>query len=205
MSQAFFEARTDRNRIGFYGDLRLSALDKVTASLYHIGVQARYPDIVLDLTNLSSIMPSVVPALASYLRYLTQQKKIDYTLVQPRNSSVASRVRELGLAHYIDYRKFEKPRLKSSKPAVMQFYNMDDCIAVTDKIINNTIRTIRLEREHIAALEWAVTEITDNVLNHSGSPIGGFAIYHRVPRTNIVEFPLCSRHLFSTDKLVPMS
>lgn len=33
-----------------------------------------------------------------------------------------------------------------------------------------------------------MTEITDNVLNHSSSPVGGFAIYDRIPRTNIVEF-----------------
>ena len=37
-------------------------------------------------------------------------------------------------------------------------------------------------------MEWAVSEITDNVLNHSQSPVGGFAIFQRVPRTNIVEF-----------------
>lgn len=183
----FFEARINRNRIELYGDLRLSYLDQVVASLHQLGVQARYPDIVLDMSNVGSILPSVVPPVAAYLRYLTQQHKIDYTLIQPRNGLVAARVRDFGLAHYIDYRKFEKPRLKSTNPAVMQFYNMDDCILATDKIINNTIRTIRLDREHIAALEWAVTEITDNVLNHSGSPVGGFAIYDRIPRTNIVE------------------
>ena len=70
----------------------------------------------------------------------------------------------------------------------MQFYNMEDCIAVTDKIINNTLRTVPIDRKHMAALEWAVAEVTDNLLNHSQSPVGGFAIYHRVPRTNIIEF-----------------
>ncbi len=188
MAQTFFECRYDRNRVELHGDLRLGVLDNLTHALHHIAVEARYPDIVIDMGNLSSIMPSVVPPIASYCRYLTQQYKIDYTLIQPRNAGLAARVSSLGLAHYIDYRKYEKPRLKSSKPAVMQFHNLEECIAATDKIINNTIRTIKLEREHISALEWAVTEITDNVLNHSNSPVGGFAIYHRVPRTNIVEF-----------------
>lgn len=188
MSQTFFQTRFDKNRVELYGDLRLSGLDSIVHALHQIGVLARYPDITLDMGNISSIMPSVVPPLAAYLRYLTQQHKIEYTLVQPRNSNVAARVRDLGLAHYVDFRKFEKPRLKSSSPAVMQFYNMEDCIAATDKIINNTVRTVNLSREHIAALEWAVTEITDNVLNHSSSPVGGFAIYQRVPKTSIVEF-----------------
>lgn len=184
----FFQAKSDRNRIELYGDLRLGSLDSVISALHQVGIQARYPDIVLDFRNLSSILPSVVPPLSAYLRFLTQQHKVDYTFIQPQNPTIAARIRDFGLAHYIDYRKFEKPKLKSSSPAVMQFYNMEDCIAVTDKIINNTIRTIRLDRSHIAALEWAVTEITDNVLNHSKSPVGGFAIYDRIPRTNIVEF-----------------
>lgn len=188
MSQTFFEVRSDRNRIELYGDLRLNGLDGIVGSLHQIGVLARYPDIVLDMGNVSSIMPSVIPPLASYLRYLTQQHKIDYTLVLPRNQTAAGKIKDLGLAHYIDYRKFEKPRLKSSSPAVMQFYNMEDCIATTDKIVNNTLRTVELSRKHLAALEWAVTEITDNVLNHSQSPVGGFAIYHRIPRTSIIEF-----------------
>jgi anti-sigma regulatory factor (Ser/Thr protein kinase) len=188
LAQTFFDIRFDRNRIELFGDMRLNYLDQVTSALYQIGVQARYPDITLNLRNVTSILPSMVPPLAAYLRYLTQQYKIDYTLIQPQNQNVANRIINLGLAHYIDYRRFEKPGLRSAKPTVMQFYNLEDCIAVTDKIINNTIRTIKLSRTHIAALEWAVTEITDNVLNHSQSPIGGFAIYHHVPRTNIVEF-----------------
>lgn len=188
MAQTFFDVRIDRNRIELYGDLRLSGLDGIVSALHQIGILARYPDITFDMSNVSSVLPSVMPPLAAYLRYLTQQHKIEYTFVQSRNQTVATKIRDLGLAHYIDFRKFEKPRMKSSTPAIMQFYNMEDCIATTEKIINNTLRTIDLSRNHLAALEWAVTEITDNVLNHSQSPVGGFAIYHRIPRTNIIEF-----------------
>lgn len=188
LTQTFFDARSDRNRIEVYGDLRLGCLDELTSALHQVAVQARYPDVILDFSNLTSVIASVAAPLSAYLRYLTQQHKIDYTYIQPRNSQIKNRLVEIGLAHYIDFRKFEKPRLTSSKPVVMQFYNMEDCIAVTDKIINNIIRTIKLDRQHISALEWAVAEITDNVLNHSNSPVGGFAIYQRVPKTNIVEF-----------------
>jgi anti-sigma regulatory factor (Ser/Thr protein kinase) len=188
VAQTFFDVRFDRSRIELYGDLRLGGLDSVTLALHQVAVQARYPDVTLDFSNVSSITASVVPPLAAYLRYLTQQHKVEYTYIQPRNQILKARLRDIGLAHYIDFRKFEKPRLKSSGSVVMQFYNLEDCIAVTDKIINNTVRTIKLERQHIAALEWAVTEITDNVLNHSRSPVGGFAIYQRIGKSNIVEF-----------------
>jgi hypothetical protein len=45
-----------------------------------------------------------------------------------------------------------------------------------------------MNRQNIAALEWAVNEITDNVLSHSRSHIGGFLICGKVPNHNILEF-----------------
>lgn len=188
--RTFFDVKFAYNRIEMYGDLRLNGLDDITHALHHIGVQARYPDIVLDMTNVTSVMPSVAAPLAAYLRYLTQQYKIDYTFIQPRNGAVASRIRDIGLAHYIDFRNFDKPKSNSSKPAIMQFFNTEQCMSVTDKILNSVIRTIRLDRENIAALEWAVNEMADNVINHAQSPVGGFAIHSRVHKTNIVEFTI---------------
>ena len=85
MAQVFFDIKVNRNRIDMYGDLRLQSLDSLTSTLYQIAVKARYPDVVLDMSNLSSITDSVVPPVAAYLRYLTQQYKVDYSLVMPRN------------------------------------------------------------------------------------------------------------------------
>ena len=72
----------------------------------------------------------------------------------------------------------------------MQFLNNAECDAVTDKIVNSVLRTVKLSRQHIAALEWAISEIADNVLNHSRSPVGGFAIYNKIRNTNIVEITI---------------
>ncbi len=170
-----------------FGDLRLSSLDKLTAALHREVVIARYPDIVLDLENLASITHSVIPPLVSYLRYLTQQHKVDYSFVQPRNGPLRERLKNLGMSHYIDYRRFDKPNLKSSSPCVMQFLTNGECDTVTDKVINSVLRSAQLSRQHIAALEWAVSEITDNVINHSQSPVGGFAIFNKIKNTNIIE------------------
>ena len=174
-------------QIQVFGDLRLGSLDYLTAALHREAVIARYPDIVLDLENLSSITHSVVPPLVSYLRYLTQQYKVDYSFIQPRNGALRERLKMLGVSHYIDYRRFDKPNPKSANPYVMQFLNTGECDSVTDKVINSVLRSAKLSRQHIAALEWAVSEITDNVINHSQSPVGGFAIFNKLRNTNIIE------------------
>ena len=43
----------------------------------------------------------------------------------------------------------------------------------------------------MAALEWAINEITDNVLNHASSPIGGLVQLTTKSKSNIVEFAVC--------------
>ena len=186
----FFNVNSNAGDIKVFGDLRLSSLDKLTSALHREAVVARYPDIRLDFENLASITHSVIPPLASYLRYLTQQHKVDYSFIQPRDGPLRERLINIGLGHYIDYRRFEKPSPKSSNPCVMQFLNNAECDAVTDKIVNSVLRTVKLSRQHIAALEWAISEIADNVLNHSRSPVGGFAIYNKIRNTNIVEITI---------------
>ena len=44
------------------------------------------------------------------------------------------------------------------------------------------------ERNQLKALEWAINEITDNVLNHSDSPIGGIVQIQSIPTKNRVSF-----------------
>jgi anti-sigma regulatory factor (Ser/Thr protein kinase)/anti-anti-sigma regulatory factor len=183
----FLKVNNHHGHIQLFGDLRLGSLDHLMAAMHREAVIARYPDITLDLENLSSITHSVIPPFASYLRYLTQQHKVDYHLIQPRDGLLRDRLKRLGLNHYIDFRRFEKPNVKSSTPALMQFLNTAECDAVTDKIVNSVLRTAKLGRPQMAALEWAVNEITDNVINHSQSTVGGFAIFHKVRNTNIIE------------------
>ncbi|MBU7590658.1 MAG: DUF4325 domain-containing protein [Sphingopyxis terrae] len=184
----FCDVRTDFNRISVFGDLRLQWLDRFTYNLDYVVNKARYPECIIDLSNLSSITSSVIPPIASFLRYTLQQNKIEYEYIPPKDSNLASRIANTGLAHYIDHRKYEKPKIKTSRPALVQFLNGPECDAVSDRVINAVLRTTKLERQHITALEWALSEITDNVINHSQSPVGGFLIHHKVQNSDIIEF-----------------
>jgi anti-sigma regulatory factor (Ser/Thr protein kinase) len=184
----FCDVRTDFNVIAVYGDLRLQWLDKFTSSLDYVVNKARYPECVIDFSNLSSITFSVVPPIASFLRYTLRQNKIEYDYIPPKDRILATRIVNLGLAHYIDHRRYEKPKIKSSKSALVQFLNSAECDAVSDRVINSVLRTTKLDRQHIAALEWALSEITDNVINHSNSPVGGFLIHHKLPNSETIEF-----------------
>lgn len=188
MANDFFEVRASRNTLEIFGDLRLSTLDELTSSLHRLAVEARYPDIILNFRNLQPLTTSVIPPLAAYLRYLTKNYKVEYSYLAPFNNVLEARIKNTGLGHYIDFRRFEKPKIRSAKPALMQYSNVEECDQVSDVIVNHVLRTANLDRKKLAALEWSINEITDNVLNHAHSSVGGFAIYHKIPKTNIVEF-----------------
>jgi anti-sigma regulatory factor (Ser/Thr protein kinase) len=188
LSEGFFQVDVDRGVVRVFGDLRLNSLASLTGALHHVASKARYKDITLDLASLSSLTNSVVAPLAAYLRRLVRDDAIDFSLIEPRNLQVKSRVVQLGLAHYIDYRKYPKPRPNSSDPSVLQFKDHSERELATDKVINNLLRTAKLSRRNLAALEWAVNEITDNVITHSESKVGGFIICGKIAKTNIVEF-----------------
>jgi anti-anti-sigma regulatory factor/anti-sigma regulatory factor (Ser/Thr protein kinase) len=170
------------------GDLRLGNLPQLLAAIHHAGRVARYPDIVVNFRSLSSIGLNTVPPLAAFLRHMLQQDKVDFDFVSPQNPQCKGRIERTGLAHYLCHRKFEKPKFDSTNPTLQQFLTTEDASRINDKIINAVIRTVNLTRGHIKALEWALDEITDNVLNHSQSKVGGFIIHAKVPNRNIIEF-----------------
>ena len=188
MANDFLNVKTSANRIEAFGDLRLSTLSYLTSSIHQVATMARYPDVVLDFRNISSITHSVMPPLASYLRRLLRDDAIDFQMIEPRDRFVRSKIVDWGLAHYIEHRRFPKPPANSSNPALIQFLEHKDREIAVDKVLNSALRTGKLERQHIAALEWAVNEITDNVITHSMSKVGGFLISHRISRSNIIEF-----------------
>lgn len=173
MANEFFQVRASGNNLEIFGDLRLSTLDELTLNLHRLAVLSRYPDITLNFRNLQSLTNSVIPPVAAYLRYLTQQYKVEYTFISPSDNNLRNRIVDTGLAHYIDFRRFEKPRIRAAKPALMQYHNVEECDQVSDVIVNHVLRTAKLDRKKLAALEWAINEMADNVLNHSRSPVGG--------------------------------
>lgn len=193
MSQNFFEHKVERDTLCLYGHIQLLNLDDVNNSLYHMIERSGYKDIIIDMKNIVKINYNVMPAIASICRYYAQEYNIDFDVVQPDQLGVRSTMRNSGLFYYINTDKNKRPDANSSAPKILSFRNHEEQIESTDQIINNILRTTTLDREHIKALEWAINEITDNVLTHSKSKVGGFLITYPLPGLNIIELVVSDR------------
>lgn len=170
------------------GDLRLGELPRLMSCIHQATKISRYKDILLDFSALKSIGYNVMPPIASYIRSLLRSDNIDFEYVEPRIFATRTRIENAGLAHFLSHRKYPKVQLNSSDPILQQFRSTDDASAANDRILNAVLRTAKISRKNLSALEWAIDEITDNVLNHSQSKVGGFIIHSKLPYHNIVEF-----------------
>lgn len=184
----FFDLRVERNTVHIAGDLRLECFGRILSALYQLQAKAGYTEIHLDFSNLSSLTHSVIPPFAAHLRWLLRDKKVEIEYTPPRNGILSSRIQKLGLAHYIEHRRHPKPKANSSDASLLQFLDSTERDSAVDKVLNSALRKTDLKRQHLAALEWAVHEITENVLSHSHSNVGGFLICHKLPHHNILEF-----------------
>lgn len=201
MAEHFYEVRAIGNTISVYGELSLRSLPYLASKLHHVTRIAGYRDVTSDFRNLTGIYPSVGPGLASLAQYLRQEYKVDFYFVEPEIPQVRQRFRVSGINYHLDPSKGNRLFRNSSESQILPFRSSDQQHDVVDKILNNTLRKVELARPQLKAVEWALSEITDNVLNHSGSKVGGYAIASKIPNTNIVEFCVADSGIGIADSL----
>lgn len=187
-NQNFFDIRVNRDKVQVFGDLRLSSLEQLTGALHHTVVVAGYSDLIIDCESVTSVTHSVIPPLAAYFRLLVRNYNAEFKVIPPRAPHANKCFTRLGLGHFLDHRQFQKPKTKAADSVLIQYFNDDERNAAVDKVMNSLLRTVDLDREHLSAIEWAVNEITDNVMTHAESKIGGFLICHVLAQKKIVEF-----------------
>jgi uncharacterized protein DUF4325 len=72
------------------------------------------------------------------------------------------------------------------------FKDADDHFKAIDRSIDLLLRKLKgLDRSRLKALEWSLNEITDNVLNHSESVVGGIVQVSTYPKKCCVDFYVC--------------
>ena len=72
----------------------------------------------------------------------------------------------------------------------MQFRTAQDQYEAVNLVTEKILAALSgFDRNHLKAIEWSLNEITDNVINHAQSPIGGLVHITNFSREQkIVEF-----------------
>ncbi|WP_316192423.1 MULTISPECIES: STAS-like domain-containing protein [unclassified Bradyrhizobium] len=143
----------------------------------------------MDFSKARYVDANLMLPLSSYTTYY-QKNQIDFTLVEPAEPVLRRLFVNANWAHFIDPQKYSlNNRRHSNNLPALQFLDSDAQYDAVNRAMEILLETIKVqERTQLKALEWALNEITDNVLNHAESPIGGLVQIQSFPARNRVSF-----------------
>lgn len=164
-----FEANTAM----FHGAVRLSVQRKFQVFVNDINRRG-YDRILLDFRQATKAYPnSMVPMIAVVQRLIHQGIKTDCEL--PADENLRTLFLRANWANLLDPDRFRPSDVIHDRHlSTRQFQDSTEQQRVVNEFIDIVMRTLEVERSFLAGLEWTVTEITDNVLTHAESPVGGF-------------------------------
>lgn len=160
------------NRIVVRGEL--FDFHRLLANVHNIVEKLGYSDVVLDLRACTSAFQNALLSVcAQVMAY--RNAGISFDVIPPEDRALENLFRNANWGYLLDPKRFDPSRFKGHRrvPAT-QYRTPDEQQTAVDKIVNVMLGAIpEIDRSDLAAFEWAVNEITDNVLVHSSSSIGG--------------------------------
>lgn len=161
----------------------------VIAALYNLIKKQGYQDLVLDFSRSTSLAASFVLPIITVCRSYRIQK-VDFDLILPEERKTAGLFLNTNWAHLIKPEKFEDRGGRSQHHfSATQYRTSDEQFSVVDASMAMMLQSLPgIDRSRLSALEWALNEVTDNVLNHSSSPIGGILQVITYPTKRRIEF-----------------
>ncbi|MDH5785916.1 MAG: STAS-like domain-containing protein [Chromatiales bacterium] len=160
------------NKISVVGDL--DDFHVFLSSIHAATEKAGYSDVVIDLSQCTSAFQnSMLSVCAQILAY--RKAGIDFSLIPPEKKQLNNLFVNTGWAYFIDPRRFERSTFRGySRVPATQYRTPDEQQSAVNRIVNVILGAIPdMHRSDFAAFEWSINEITDNVLVHSNSSVGG--------------------------------
>ena len=187
---------SDGNRVIALGDFGVREMQNMLAAMHNLTSTRGYADLELDFSACRSAFSGQMLGLAAMVqRYLINGT--DVSLTPPDDYKLRRLFVNTNWAHLIDSQRFGESTFRgySQIPAI-KFTNGEQQFQATSDIMETILSALtEFDRSHLTAIEWSVNEITDNVLNHAESAVGGLVqvINHR--QRQQIEFSVCDAGL----------
>jgi hypothetical protein len=174
---------------GFFSNLDLPRL---MAAMHNLISVRKYQDLFLDFSQCTrASMGAMLAVCARSQLYLADGVEIN--LEQPTLSSLGRLFMNANWAHLIDPHRYTTSPYRGyiNVPAI-KFCTGDEQHEAVSKIVDSMMTAlVDFERSDLRAIEWSLNEITDNVINHSQSHVGGFVHLSNRTIERAVEFAVC--------------
>lgn len=163
------------NNIYIFNNIRDGDFKYVLSAIYNAVEKLKYKDLNLDFSKCTGAYSVSMLPICSYVQEL-KKSHVDFYLKLPEKKEMERLFINTGWAHLIEPRQYDAPKngVRKSHVSVRNFRNSDQQQEAVNDIMESILYSIGgIYREEFSAIEWALNEITDNVLNHSRSDNGG--------------------------------
>jgi hypothetical protein len=119
-----------------------------------------------------------------------RQEKVDFDIVLPADRKIALLMSNTNWAHLISPESYDaKTEYNVNHVSARQYFTPEQHNEAVDTSLELILHRARgIDHNRAKALEWALNEICDNVLNHAQSPVGGVMQVMTFPARERVEF-----------------
>ena len=181
--------KKEGNKISIIGDFGHYQLNEMLKFLEK-QVTDQNEAIELDFSNCNKAFAKEMLSLCIRIIYLREIEKIDFSLTIPETSSLARLFGNANWSFHIDPKNYPDSKFKGFTQIPATRYQADK---EQHEIVNKTMNTLlgalpELKREDWANLEWSINEVSDNVLVHSKSVVGGIVQVSFYKRQKKVQF-----------------
>jgi anti-sigma regulatory factor (Ser/Thr protein kinase)/anti-anti-sigma regulatory factor len=150
--------------------------------------QTQEKNLTIDFSSVIYAYPNGMLPIISTIQKL-KESNIDIYIKLPNNDHTRRLFRAVNWAYFLSPEQFEKSESTHDRHLVTtNFKTALEQKNAVDDLMEVILRNMELPRDIISALEWSINELTDNVLNHSQSTIGGFVQATTYPNEGIIAF-----------------
>ena len=163
------------NAIQVEGPFTTVEMPRLIAAMHKTVSVRGYKDLTLDFSRCTAAYPG--PMLAIVARSQAYwAEEVDISLVLPTDMKLRNLFINANWANLIDIRGHPESQYRGYRhvPAI-KFKDGNEQHQAVSKILNAVLGALSdFDRADLRAIEWSINEISDNVINHSKSGVGGF-------------------------------
>jgi len=177
------------NKIALPRDVHFPSIRSAQQRLKELVGFRGYSSIELDFSGVEVAFPDRILPLLSYVRRL-QSEAISFSFLPPKAPRLRRLFENTNWAHLFDPVNWPKTDADVwNNVSVREFKTPEEQSRIVDQILDKILKaTSFLEREHLRALEWALQEITDNVMQHAEDGAAGLIQLSVFPEAKEIEF-----------------
>ena len=178
----------DGNRISIPLFQQAGELRFACTILYQAVHDRGYSDLILDFSGCVAATEAAMLPLLPIVAKMREVDRIDFSLIEPDDEVLRRLFNNTNWSYHLDPNNYGQTRYEGQHLPAHRYEAGDSWGNIFERVLSLVLRELSVDRTSVAAVEWSLGEIMDNVISHAESPVGGFVQATTYRGSNRVEF-----------------